>query len=114
MPTTLAETIRIADSYALGDPTLPSQNEIPTTYEAHQGAGTSGGQGRQDFRHKRNHERPAYRYNQVAAVEPDKPDAGNAQHQKHDNQPWAQRKPWDKNGGNARKKAMGRKEAVAR
>ena len=82
MPDTLAETIRIADSYALGDPTLPSENEIPATYEAHKGAGTSGGQGPQDFRHKRNHERPAYRYNQVAAVEPDQPDAGNAQRQK--------------------------------
>ena len=111
-PKTLAETIQIADSYALGDPTQPAANEAPAPYAGNDDAGPSGGQGRQDFRNKRNHDRPAYRYNQVAAVEPDQPDAGNARRQKHDEQPWAQRKPWDKNGGGAGKKPWAEK-AVA-
>ena len=37
MPVTLAETIRIADSYALGDPTQPSPSEALTQSEAYQG-----------------------------------------------------------------------------
>ena len=93
MPTTLAEMIRIADSYALGDPTQPAAYDTPTPFEVFNGAGPSRMQDRQDFRNKRNHDRPDYRYNQVAAVEPDQPDAGNAQRQKHNDQPWAQNKP---------------------
>ena len=106
-PKTLAETIRIADRYAEADPTQVAAAEAPTPYVGNDDAGPSGGQGRPDFRNKRNHDRPAYRYNQVnqvAAVEPDQPDAGNAQRQKHDEQPWAQKKPWEKNAGGGGKK----------
>ena len=67
MPTTLAETIRIADSHALGDPTQPAPYEAPAPCEVNNGAGPSRRLDRPDFRNKRNPERQEYRYNHVAA-----------------------------------------------
>jgi hypothetical protein len=61
MPTTLAKTIRIADSYALGDPTQPElvpadQNDQHEHY-ARDGAGSSR---RNEFRGRRRDYRPDY------------------------------------------------------
>src|SRR5215216_1175635 len=83
MPTTLAETIRIADSYALGDPTQPRlmSNESNEEYYQRDGASSSR---RNDYWGKRRDDRPDYRYNsqQVAAVNQDQPGAGGNQCQK--------------------------------
>jgi hypothetical protein len=73
MPTTLAKTIKIADSYALGDPlqpTLASQGQ-GQSQRNNNNAGGSGQFYRPDNRNKRRDERPDYRYglSQVAAVE---------------------------------------------
>ena len=50
MPDTLAQTIQIADSYALGDPMQPASVELTSNQG---GAGPSRQQDRQDFRQKR-------------------------------------------------------------
>ena len=57
MPVTLAEMIRIADSYALGDPTQPriASNESNEEYYPRDGAGSSR---RNDYRGKRRDDRP--------------------------------------------------------
>src|SRR3954464_14130245 len=71
MPTTLAETIRIADSYALGDPTQPelmsAEHREQQDHYARDGARSSR---RNEYRGRRRDERPDYRYasNHVAAV----------------------------------------------
>ena len=67
MPTTLADTIKIADMYALGDPMQPTIAAEPVV-RANVGSGSYQPRPVQDFR-KRN--APDYRYgaNQVAAVE---------------------------------------------
>ena len=83
MPATLAETIKIADSYALGDPTQPLLTPVDR----------SGRRGdRLDYRGKRREERPDYRYgsDQVAAIDQDQLDAGNSQRQKNDGPEWGQ------------------------
>ena len=92
----LAEMIQIADNYALGDPTEPAAVAEPTVqYQAppQDGAGPFRGQARTDFRNKRNHKRPDYWYNHVAAVDQDQADAGNSQRQKNGDRPWEQKKP---------------------
>jgi hypothetical protein len=65
MPDTLAETIKIADSYALGDPMQPTLDS--------QGYGQSqrNNSYRPDNQNKRRDDRQDYRYgsSQVAAVE---------------------------------------------
>ena len=80
MPTTLAETIRIADSYALGDPTQPRlvSNKSNEEYYQRDGAGSSR---QNDNRGKRRDDRPDYRYSwqQVAAVNQDQPGVGSNQ-----------------------------------
>jgi hypothetical protein len=73
MPTSLAETIKIADSYALGDPmqpTLDSQGQGQTQRNNNNAAGF-GQFYRPDNRNKRRDDRQDYRYSlsQVAAVE---------------------------------------------
>ena len=70
MPIMLAEMIRIADSYALGDPTQPriASNESNEEYNQRDGARSSR---RNDYRGKRRDDRPDHRYGsqQVAAVQ---------------------------------------------
>ena len=99
MPTTLFETIRIADSYALGDPTQPRLISSEAN-EEYYNRDVFGSSRRNGFRGKRRDERPDYRYNsqQVAAVDRDQPNAGASQRQKTGGQNWQQksegRKPW--------------------
>lgn len=99
MPATLAKTIRVADSYALGDPMHPLfELAEPSRRFPARGPGPARRDDRQDFGVKRG---PDYRYdvNQVAAVEQDRPDAGSSQRQKMDGPAWGQNrvgeKPWE-------------------
>src|SRR4051812_28989005 len=91
MPTTLAETIRIADSYALGDPTQPElMSADHREQQDHYARDLAGSSRRNDFRGRRREERPDYRYNsaQVAAVAQDLPSHGATQRQKNGPQQW--------------------------
>jgi hypothetical protein len=99
MPTTLAEMIRVADNYALGDPMQPAVQAEPARMS----------QPRQDHyrdnqHNKRREDFPNRRYgpHQVAAVQ-DNSGAGGSQRQKTRSQPWAgpkkqwvEKKPWKK------------------
>jgi hypothetical protein len=83
MPTTLAETIKIAYSYALGDPlqpTLASQGQGQSQMNNNNAVG-SGQFYRPDNRNKRRDDRPDYRYgsSQVAVVEEEQGGAGSSQ-----------------------------------
>jgi hypothetical protein len=91
--------IKVADSYALGDPTQPAFAADPVPrYPL-----------RQDFRnnhHKRREDFSDRRYVQqhVTAVQQDQPEAGGSQRQKTCGQPWngqkkqwAEKKPWQDN-----------------
>jgi hypothetical protein len=83
MPATLAKTIKIADSYALGDPlqpTLASQGQ-GQNQRNNSGVGASGQFYRPDNRNKRRDDRPDYRYgsSQVAAIEQEQAGAGSSQ-----------------------------------
>ena len=73
MPATLAETIKIADSYALGDPTQPLLASVDRDRSGRRSD-------RPDNRNKRRDDRPDYRYgsDQVAAVDQDQVDAGSS------------------------------------
>jgi hypothetical protein len=52
MPATLAETIKIANSYALGDPMQPTlMAELASRYPVQDNAGQFRRNDRQDFRH---------------------------------------------------------------
>ena len=92
MTATLAETIKIADMYALGDPTQPSLllAEQSRGHLAQAGAGPFRRNDRQDYRNKRRDDRPDHRYgqNQVAAVDQDQQGAGSSQRQKTSGQQW--------------------------
>jgi hypothetical protein len=97
MPATLAETIKIANSYALGDPMQPTlMAELTSRYPAQDNAGQFRRNDRQDFRHsnKRREDHPDRRYgsNRVALVDPDQPEAGSSQRQKGGGQPWVGQK----------------------
>jgi hypothetical protein len=88
MPATLAKTIKIADSYALGNPmqpTLDSQGQ-GQTHRNNNNAGGSGQSYRPDNRNKRRDDRPDYRYGsaQVAAVEEEQGGAGSSQRPRYD------------------------------
>ena len=87
MPETLADTIRVADSYALGDPTQPASHEPTLSQQVNDGAGPSRRPDRQDLRPKRKEDRPDNRYGsyQVAAVEQDPQAAGGSQRPKFNN-----------------------------
>ena len=92
MLATLAETIRITDSYALGDPLQPmlNSNEPSKKYLGNHGPRRGD---RPDYGYKRREDRPDYRYgsNQVATVTQDQPDAGSSQRQKTNaGQAWGQ------------------------
>ena len=94
MPLTLAETIRIADSYALGDPSQPLVNSVDTgkRYPGNQVAGSSRRNDRQDFGGKRRDDQPDPRYgsHQVAAVEQEQQGGGYSQRPKNDGPSWGQ------------------------
>jgi hypothetical protein len=88
MPASLAETIKIADSYALGDPmqpTLDSQGQGQTQRNNNNARG-SGQFYRPDNRNKRRDDRPDYRYgsSQVAAVEEEQGGASSSQHLRYE------------------------------
>jgi hypothetical protein len=102
MPTTLAEMIRVADSYALGDPMQPAvQAEPEQTNQPQQRQE----QYRDNRQNKRREEFPDRRYGpqQVAAVQ-ENSGASGSQRQKTGSQPWAgpkkqwvEKKPWQNN-----------------
>ena len=79
MPSTLAETIKIADMYALGDPMQPTLTSVEPANRTNVGSESYQQGPVQDFRNKRSG--PDYRYgpNQVAAVEQDQQGAGSSQ-----------------------------------
>jgi hypothetical protein len=88
MPATLAETIKIADSYALGDPmqpTLDSQGQ-GQTQRNNNNVGRPGQFYRPDNWNKRRDERSDYRYRsaQVAAVEEEQVGAGSSQRPRYE------------------------------
>jgi hypothetical protein len=105
MPATLAETIKIADSYALGDPmqpTLDSQGQGQTQGN-NNNTGRPGQFYRRDNRNKRRDERLDYRYGtaQVAAVEEEQGGTGSSQRPRYESyqqpqQPQQQAQPFQK------------------
>jgi hypothetical protein len=109
MPATLAKTIKIADSYALGDPmqpTLDLQGQ-GQTQKNNNNAGGSGQFYRPDNWNKRRDDRPDYRYGsaQVAAVEEEQGGADSSQRlrykayqqpQQQQQQPQQQAQPFQK------------------
>jgi hypothetical protein len=105
MPDTLADTIKIADSYALGDPmqpTLDSQGQ-GQTQRNNSNTGRPGQFYRRDNWNKRRDERPDYRYGsaQVAAVEEEQGGAGSSQRPRYEGyqqqqQPQQQAQPFQK------------------
>ena len=90
MPKTLAETIRIADAYALGDPTQPALDLVGATRR--QPVNNRLGPLRPSDRHEYGYKRrdPDYRYraDQVAAVNVDHPEAGDSHNSKNDGPAW--------------------------
>jgi hypothetical protein len=105
MLATLAETINIADSYALGDPmksTLESQGQGQTRRN-NNNAGGSGQSYRPDNQNKRRDDRPDYRYGlaQVAVVEEEQGGTGSSQCLRYEGyqqpqQPQQQAQPFQK------------------
>ena len=105
MPTSLAETIRIADSYALGDPSHPMLDSGEPSRKQHGNQGPRRGD-RPDYGYKRREDRPDFWYgsNQVVAVTQDQPDAGSSQRQKTNDSPtWGQNQEAAKQWNNQRK-----------
>ena len=88
MPTSLAETIRVADMYALGDPSQPTLDSAEPSRRQSGNQGPRRGD-RPDYGYKRRDDRPDLRYgsNQVVAVTQDQPDAGTSQRQKTNDGP---------------------------
>jgi hypothetical protein len=88
MPATLAETIKIANSYALGDPmqpTLDSQGQ-GQTQQNNSNTRRPGQFYRTDNWNTRKDERPDYRYGmaQVVAVEEEQEGAGSSQRPRYE------------------------------
>ena len=114
MPATLAETIRIADSYALGDPTQPLLTPVEPSkrYPAGDADRSFRRSDRQDYRPKRRDDRPDYRYgsNQVAAIDQDQPDAGSSQRQKSSGLAWGSNPGGKKPYGDGKKSWGGQTE----
>ena len=107
MPATLAETIKIADSYTLGDPTQPLLTlvEPSNRYPAADADRSFRRNDRPDYRHQRRDDRPDYRYgsNQVAAIDQDQPDAGSSQRQKSSGPAWGSNPRGKKPHGDGKK-----------
>ena len=92
MLATLAETIHIADSYALGDPMQPVLN-LEETNRKYLGNNGPWRGDRPGYSNKRREDIPDYRYgsNQVAALMQDQPDTDSSQRQKTNiGQAWGQ------------------------
>jgi hypothetical protein len=89
MPATLAETIEIADSYALGDPMQPPHDSQGQgqNQRNNNNAGRSGQFYHPDNRNKKRDDRSDYRYGsaQVAAVEEEQGGAGSSQRPRNEN-----------------------------
>jgi hypothetical protein len=87
MPATLAEIIKITDSYALGDPLQPTLNSQGQglSQRNNNNAGGSGQFYHPDNRNKRRDDRPDYRYgsSQVVAIEEEQLGAGSSQHPRY-------------------------------
>ena len=90
MPKTHAETIWIADAYALGDPTQPALDSVGEAWR--QPVNNRLGPLRPSDRHEYGYKRsdPDYRYgaDKVAAVNLDHPEAGESQKPKNEGQAW--------------------------
>ena len=90
MPKTLSEVIRVADSYALGDPTQPALDSVGATRR--QPRNNRLGPMRPSDRHEYGYKRRDldYRYgaDQVAAVAVDHAEAGESQKPKNDGPAW--------------------------
>jgi hypothetical protein len=114
MPATLAKTIKIADSYALGDPmqpTLDSQGQGQSQRNNSNNADGSAQFYCPDNRNKRRHDRRDYRYgsSQVAAVEEEQGGTDSSHHLRYENyqqpqqqqvQPFQKKNVWvNKNAG---------------
>jgi hypothetical protein len=97
MPATLAETIKIADSYALGDtlqPTVASQGQ-GQSQRNNNNTGGSEQFYRPDNRNKRRDDRLDYQYGsyQVAAVEEEQGGAGSRQRPRYEGYQQPQQQP---------------------
>ena len=92
MPATLARTIKIANSYALGDPTQPLLAPVESGRRRDDRDRSGRRSDRPDYRGKRREDRPDYRYgsDQVADVDQDQVDAGSSQRPKNDGSAWGQ------------------------
>ena len=90
MPKSLSEAIRIADSYALGDPTQPALDSVGATRRqpVNNRLGPMRPGDRQEYGYKRRD--PDYRYgaDQVAAVAVDNPETGPSQKPKNEGPAW--------------------------
>ena len=102
MPNTLAHSIQIPDSYALGDPMQPASAEMNSNQD---GAGPSRQQDRQDYRPTRREDHRHGSY-QVAAVEQSQEGAGRGPKPRFS----GSKRPWDKNSNQngRRSKQIGR------
>jgi hypothetical protein len=88
MPAMLAKTIKIADSYALGDPLQPTL-ALQGQGQSQRNNNSAGGSGqfyRPDNQNKRSDDRPNYRYgsSQVAAVEQEQAGVGSSQRPRYE------------------------------
>jgi hypothetical protein len=97
MPATLAETIKIADSYALGDlmqPTLASSGQ-GQSQRNNSGASGSGEFYRPNNRNMRRDDRLDYRYglSQVAAIEQEQAGTGSSQRPRYEGYQQPQQQP---------------------
>jgi hypothetical protein len=89
MPATLAETIKIADSYALGDPLQPTL-DLQGQGQTQRNNNNAGGSGQfycPNNRNKRRDDRQDDRYgsSQVAAIEEEQGGAGSSQCSRYEN-----------------------------
>ena len=86
MPKTLAETIRIADAYALGDPTQPALDSVGATQRqpVNNRLGPLRPSDWHEYGYKRRDSDYRYGSDQVVAVNMDHPEAGDSQKPKND------------------------------
>ena len=99
MPSSLREMIRIADSYALGDPTQPLYNssEPSKRHPGNNATASARRNDRQDYGNKRREDQTDHRYgtHQVAAVDVEQQGAGYSQKPRYDEPTWNQNQNQD-------------------
>ena len=90
MPKTLSEAIRVADLYALGDPTQPALDSVGATRRqpVNNRLGLMRPSDRHEYGYKRRDLDCRYRADQVAAMNVDHPEAGESQKPKNDGPTW--------------------------